>query len=262
MPAHLKRYIPLLLVITFLTLLIAWLEWTPPGLLGKMDAIGYAVCHRIPERSFHLAERPLPLCARCSGMYMGVWLGMMVLLGQGRKSGFPSKSKSIFFLVVVILFMIDGLNSYLNFFIPTPILYEPQNWLRLFSGSVFGIAIAAYLAPMVNQTVWLNVTLERSLESWKQIIGLTLGVVLLNLAMLSENPLLVYPLSLIASLTVMLMLSIAYTLAWVLITHRENAFISFNQVKWHVLAGITTALLQIIVIDAVRLALTGSWGVA
>jgi hypothetical protein len=59
----------LLLVAALAALLIAWLSLTPPGLLGKADAVGYAVCHRIELRSFHLDGRPLPLCARCSGMY-------------------------------------------------------------------------------------------------------------------------------------------------------------------------------------------------
>ena len=31
---------------------VVWLSYTPPGLLGKADAIGYAVCHRISARSF------------------------------------------------------------------------------------------------------------------------------------------------------------------------------------------------------------------
>src|SRR5450759_1456011 len=48
-----------------------WFINTPPGLLGKADAIGYAVCHRISERSFHIGSIQLPLCARCSGMYLG-----------------------------------------------------------------------------------------------------------------------------------------------------------------------------------------------
>ncbi|NTW42077.1 MAG: response regulator, partial [Cellulomonadaceae bacterium] len=40
-----------------LALLVTWLTLTPDGLLGKMDAIGCAVCHRIEERSFFLADR-------------------------------------------------------------------------------------------------------------------------------------------------------------------------------------------------------------
>ena len=58
-------------------LLLGWLLNTPAGLLGKADAIGYAVCHRIDVRSFHLGDRPLPLCARCSGMYLGAGLGLI-----------------------------------------------------------------------------------------------------------------------------------------------------------------------------------------
>ena len=58
----------------------AWIYIAPPGILGKADAIGYAVCHRIDERSFHVDGRQLPLCARCSGMYLGALLGLVVLL--------------------------------------------------------------------------------------------------------------------------------------------------------------------------------------
>jgi hypothetical protein len=55
-----------LLIIAFIAVLLAGLWATPPGLLGKADAIGYAVCHRIDLRSFHLGDRQLPLCARCT----------------------------------------------------------------------------------------------------------------------------------------------------------------------------------------------------
>ncbi len=58
-------------------LLVGWLWNTPAGLLGKADALGYAVCHRIDVRSFHLGERQLPLCARCTGMYLGAMLGLV-----------------------------------------------------------------------------------------------------------------------------------------------------------------------------------------
>ena len=38
-------------------ILAYFLYFTPPGLLGKADALGYAVCHRIDERSFHIDGR-------------------------------------------------------------------------------------------------------------------------------------------------------------------------------------------------------------
>src|SRR5512135_3248394 len=54
-----------------------WLLNTPPGLLGKADAVGYSVCHRIDARSFHIGNRQLPLCVRCTGMYLGAMLGLV-----------------------------------------------------------------------------------------------------------------------------------------------------------------------------------------
>src|SRR5689334_17781875 len=54
-----------------------WVYLTPEGVLGKADAVGYAVCHRITVRSFLFPDgRQLPLCARCSGMFLGVLVGL------------------------------------------------------------------------------------------------------------------------------------------------------------------------------------------
>ncbi|KAB2863423.1 MAG: DUF2085 domain-containing protein, partial [Anaerolineae bacterium] len=53
----------------------AWLLATPAGVLGKADAVGYAICHRITVRSFEAFDRQLPLCARCTGIYLGVASG-------------------------------------------------------------------------------------------------------------------------------------------------------------------------------------------
>jgi len=34
-------------------------------------AIGAVICHQLPARSFHLGTQPLPVCARCTGLYVG-----------------------------------------------------------------------------------------------------------------------------------------------------------------------------------------------
>jgi uncharacterized membrane protein len=34
-------------------------------------AMGSVVCHQIPARSFQLWSSPLPVCARCTGIYVG-----------------------------------------------------------------------------------------------------------------------------------------------------------------------------------------------
>jgi hypothetical protein len=73
-------------------LLAVWLVETPAGLLGKADAIGYAVCHRIDLRSFHLGERALPLCSRCTGTYLGVGIAFLLFgFRRGKTALYPPK---------------------------------------------------------------------------------------------------------------------------------------------------------------------------
>ncbi len=46
---------------------------------------GHRLCHQRPERSFVLHGTPLPVCARCLGLYVGAPLGaFLILLGAGR----------------------------------------------------------------------------------------------------------------------------------------------------------------------------------
>jgi uncharacterized membrane protein len=40
-----------------------------------LEISGGFVCHQIPERSFVVDGHPLPLCARCTGLYLGTALG-------------------------------------------------------------------------------------------------------------------------------------------------------------------------------------------
>ena len=49
------------------------------GLPGDLVyAAASLVCHQQPERSFHAAGHPLPVCARCLGLYLGGALGALL----------------------------------------------------------------------------------------------------------------------------------------------------------------------------------------
>jgi uncharacterized membrane protein len=37
------------------------------------------ICHQRPERSYHLAGVPLPVCARCTGLHAGAAIGLLVV---------------------------------------------------------------------------------------------------------------------------------------------------------------------------------------
>ncbi|MBK7448738.1 MAG: DUF2085 domain-containing protein [Anaerolineales bacterium] len=65
---------------------IAWFIIAPEGALGKLDAIGYAVCHRIVARSFQIGDRQLPLCARCTGEFYAAGLALLFQLIVSEKT--------------------------------------------------------------------------------------------------------------------------------------------------------------------------------
>ncbi len=45
-------------------------------LLAFVFAIGAVICHQLPERSFFLDGRQLPVCARCTGLYLSGAAGL------------------------------------------------------------------------------------------------------------------------------------------------------------------------------------------
>jgi len=256
--------IPLALITVF----AAWSYNAPPGLMGKADAVGYAICHRISERSFHIGDRQLPLCARCTGEFYAAGLTLLFLaITSKKKSGMPGWGLGAPLLVFLLAFGIDGSNSYLYLLKQTsgdvlsnlPNLYLPNNTLRLFTGSGMGIALASVLFPAFNQSAW-KVSDPSPALTWKQ-LGILVGMMLvINLLILTENDLILYPIALLSVLGVLTLLIMVFSMAWVLMMREENAFDSLSQMWLPFLAGTTLAFLLITVIDVLRFNLTGTWG--
>ena len=251
-----------------LTAFAVWFFIAPPGLLGKADSIGYAICHRIDERSFHLGERQLPLCARCTGEFYAAAITLVFFaIVSPRKSGMPGWKLGIPLLLFLAAFGIDGTNSYIYLLKSTaggrleniPNLYIPSNTLRLFTGSGMGVALASVLYPAFNQSVWATENRERAL-SWKT-LGILVGIVfLVNLAVLTDNPVVLYPVAILSVLGVLALLVMVFSMVWILMMRQENNFNSLKEMWMPILAGTTMAFLMITIIDLLRLRLTGTWG--
>jgi uncharacterized membrane protein len=250
------------------TVFFAWLMYAPAGLLGKADAIGYAVCHRIDVRSFHMGLRALPLCARCTGMYLGALLGMIFLgLASPRRAGMPDKKLMIALGVFVLAFAIDGSNSYLYLlkqmgnspFSQIPNLYIPNNTLRLFTGTGMGLVIAAVLVPAFNQSFWADWDPHPALSGWKQLLVLVGLALVLDLIVLADIMPVLFVLALLSAATVLLILSTVYALVVLMIFRQENRYSSLPQAWLPLIAGFTVAMSQILATDVLRYTLTGTW---
>jgi uncharacterized membrane protein len=243
-------------------MLLGWILNTPAGLLGKADAVGYAVCHRIDARSFHLGERTIPLCARCSGMYLGAVLGLAYQsLRSRRKGGMPPKIVVGVLGLLVLAFGMDGLNSYLHlgFFQSPPTLYVPQNWLRLVTGTGMGVVIAVMVYPAFNQTIWKDWDRSPAMGGLGDLGALLLLAGILDLVVLTENPLVLYPLSLISAAGVLLLLTMVYTMVLVMLFRLENRHHNLWQLWLLFVGGFGIALIQVSVLDLVRYLFTGTW---
>jgi len=245
-----------------------WFTIAPPGLLGKADAVGYAICHRIEERSFHVFGRQLPLCARCTGEFYAAGITLLFYgIVSPRKSGMPGWNLGIPLIIFFLAFGIDGSNSFLYLLKQTsggalnniPNLYIPNNTLRLFTGSGMGIALASILYPSFNSTAWKSFNTAPALD-WKKLSMLICIVIIVDLLILTESPMVLYPIAVVSILGVLSLLIIVFSMAWVLIMRQENTYIKLTQMWLPLLAGTTLAFLMITVIDLFRFSLTGTWG--
>ncbi len=256
-----------LVPIAAIIVLSAWIYIAPPGLLGKLDAVGYAVCHRLDSHSLHVGGIQLPLCARCTGEFNAA---AIALVFQGfvsrKKNKLPNRGILALLVIFFLSFAIDGSNSYLALMkntyagafanIPNP--YITDNITRLFTGSGMGIAMASVLYPMYNQSIW-RTSDERPSMNWRQ-FGLLVGIVLLiDFAALTENPFILYPVALVSTLGVLALLTMVFSIVWTMIMRQENAFDHVRQLWLPALAGLTLAFLLILSIDLFRFNLTHTW---
>jgi hypothetical protein len=121
-----------------------------------------------------------------------------------------------------------------------------------------GIALAAALYPIVNQTLWREQDNRPALE-WKS-FGILIGsIIVLNLLVLADSPIILYPIAYISSLGTLSLLVIVFAILWIMIMRQDNSFTSIRQLLLPFASGLTLALLMILSIDLLRLQLTGTW---
>lgn len=249
-----------MLIATIGLLTIGWLFNTPPGLLGKADAIGYAVCHRIDLRSFFIGDRQIPLCARCTGMFLGAMLGLgFQAFYRGKKSGSPPVRVIVILMIFVLAFVVDGLNSYASLIPGINPIYKPQNILRLFTGTGVGLVLAAALFPAFNQSVWMRRDSSPALSSLRILSILIALAIVLDLIVLTENPIFLYPLALVSAAGVLVLLTMVYTIIILMVFRKECQYNHLKELLFPFTLGFGMALIQIALLDFIRYWITGTW---
>jgi uncharacterized membrane protein len=132
------------------------------GLVVAAYAVGGVVCHQLSERSFHLASAQLPVCARCTGIYLGA--AVMALAAWGargfstsaretrgrapvdapkrREGGQPSVQRRSPKRVALVTLALAVAPTAATLAFEWATGHAPANWIRFSAGIPIGVAVA------------------------------------------------------------------------------------------------------------------------
>jgi len=249
--------------VAFILLLLLSPLWPLP-FLDKLDLAGSAVCGRIPSHSFHIGGRQLPLCARCTGTFIGTLLGFGgVLALRKRKAALMPPAAVVGLLVGFIFLMaLDGVNSYASLLLNRPLLYTPTNLLRLATGALHGFALSIIVYPIFNFTLW------KVPDDWPVLKGFReLGVLLLVLVLptvllvQTELGILLYPAAILSVAGVLAILTVVNSMIIVIATRREAVAIAWWDAALPVVVGFAAALLELAIIALLRWQFSSALGI-
>jgi uncharacterized membrane protein len=102
----------------------------------KKENIKFTFCHQMPERSFHFKGRQFPVCARCTGVFLG-YLALPIFCLELVTPTIP------FIIIFSAPLILDSVSQALG-------KRESNNALRLITGFLFGVSQVALIVLIGN----------------------------------------------------------------------------------------------------------------
>ena len=120
-----------------------------------LSRIGFAVCHQLPGHTLSFGGRLMPLCARCTGIYAGLFFTVLLLLALGRfrRTKLPPVLAVALGMGYFAAMAADAFSALLGW-------RETNNTLRLATGALTGIALPTLGLPLANSIVREQVGIE------------------------------------------------------------------------------------------------------
>jgi len=106
----------------------------------------HGICHQVEERALAANGFRMPCCARCAGIYAGLFAGMVVFMVRGRRRrGMPHKCFTGSTIAGVFLFAADAAGNFLG-------VWDGGAAVRFSLGALAGLFIAPFLALLFYST--------------------------------------------------------------------------------------------------------------
>jgi uncharacterized membrane protein len=103
--------------------------------------VGAVVCHQRPERSFHIAGAQMPVCARCTALYLAGAVGLLAWPFVRR--AMPATRASFIRALIVA-----GVPTAITLATGAIGLWDPPNGLRAAVSAPLGLVLGAVLAAV------------------------------------------------------------------------------------------------------------------
>jgi len=212
------------------------------------------VCHQIPEHSLAIGGQTLPLCARCTGTFLGVPAGLLTLwaAGEGRRSGMPRGAIWLVLALPLAAWALDGANSFVSEVIGRAWLYAPSNVLRLVTGTGFGLVLSVLMYPTIHYAMGRQACEEPVLGRPRIVAVLPLAGCALVVALLVEPgaPFMFWAIVLAAA--AIGVLALVNGIMIILVLNKEGTAKTWVSAAPYAAAGLTAALAEMGVLALVR----------
>jgi uncharacterized membrane protein len=240
-----------------LSIVALFVNVPPDSWLGKAKWIGYALCHQMPDRSFFAHEHQYPLCARCTGMYLGFVTGVISLVPRGRTKAARLPPEPIVALLVgfIVIMGIDGVNSTISIVPGAPQLYHTTNVVRIITGTLYGLALSALFPPVFNSAIWTAPSGERTIKNWRELSLLLLIVAIEIAIVIAFTDQVLIPISIVTIGGILLLLSLLNSVIMLSVRQLENAVSTWRQLALPLLFGLALGLIEITALVGFRASL-------
>jgi len=222
------------------------------------------VCHQIPDHSLAIGGQALPLCARCTGAFLGIVGGLVALWasGQGRLSGMPRGWVRLPLVCAALAWALDGSNSFAGLILGRAPLYPPSNALRLVTGIGLGLALSTLLYPIVQYAVAPGARDEPVLGQPRHaaaVLAAGLGLAALLLGWPPEwHPVWAAPLAgALVAVATFSVLTLVNSVAVILVLKKEGAAKEWRAIVPYAMVGLTASLTETGLLALIRRLIEG-----
>ena len=121
------------------------------ALVALAYQIGHVICHQRTERSFHLMGVQLPVCARCTGIYLGAAASAIVAAGGHTPSApidrtWARAALGWSFAPIAVTLLVEWVSG-----------RTPANWIRAVSAVPLGLVVAWIVCGVAAPSARRNV---------------------------------------------------------------------------------------------------------